>query len=524
MSTYSTNEKEPISVSVNEIPEDVQLGTVISSSGEEIEVHGNIKNMDEALQAAMENKGFTYTEEEDRKLLRKLDFLLMPFVAFLYSLFYIDKASNGWAAVMGIKADMKMKGTMYSWTGSSFYLGYLFFQPFASLSLQKFPLTTCFSVYMFSWALIICMQATNQNYAAFTFLRTILGCSEASASVFTTLLTSQYFKKKESFLRVSFWLATAGFGVFYGNMIAYGIADKIGTYSIAAWKILFIVIGLISFTVAVLLYFHIPNTPSKAWFLTERERKIVVERIRENYQGFGNKVWKKHQFFEAFLDVRTYLFFIYAVAFNIPNSGVSSFGSILLNSDLGYSAKDSLLYGSPQGVVEFIGLPICAYLIQRFNLPRLLSSAILITICIAFACMLAFGNRTDVKLAGYYLLGLMQIGPIGSFSYFASNVPGYTKKITVTSVYLVGYCVGSLVGPQTFRSEDAPHYKPAKITIVACLAVAAVCFYSIYFICSLDNKARDKKQVELGDKYVAPKNIEFSDLTSKENIFFRFTL
>lgn len=524
MSSINTDEKVNVKTNVEEFDGEILLGTVISASGEETEVHGDLKHMDEALGFALQNDDFQYTEEEDRKVLRKLDFYLIPFISFLYSLFYIDKASNGFAAVMGIRTDMNMKGDQYSWTTSAFYLGYLAFQPIASLSLQKFPLSSTFSVYMFSWAVIICLQATNSSYPAFVFLRTLLGCSEASASVFTTLLTSQYFKKKEAFLRVSFWLATAGFGVFFGNMMAYGIAIRSDQFSIESWKILFIVVGLISFVTAIILYFHVSNTPSQAWFLNERERRIVVERIRENYQGFGNKVWKKHQFLEAMTDIRTYLFFIYAVAFNIPNSALSSFGSILLHTDLGYSSTDALLYGSPQGVVEFIGLPVLAYSIQRFNLPRLLTSAILITICICFACLLAFGKDSHTKLAGYYLLGLMQVGPIGSFSYFASNVPGYTKKVTITSVYLVGYCVGSLVGPQTFRAKDAPHYNPAKISIVACLAVSAACYYALWAICYYDNKKRDAKQAELGDKYVAPKNIEFSDLTSKENIYFRFTL
>lgn len=525
MVNFYTDEKQNYEVNTSSIDDgEVELGNVFSASGEEITVHGEMKKMDQALEMALENKDFEYTEEEGIKVLRKLDIAFIPFVSFLYALFYIDKASNGWAAVMGITKDMNMVGDQYSWTGSAFYLGYLAYQPIASLSLQKFPLASCFSIYMVSWAVIICMQATNNSYAAFVFLRTILGCTEASASVFTTLLTSQYYKKTESFLRVSFWLATAGFGVFFGNMVAYGIATRSDHFSIEAWKILFIVIGLISFAVAIILKLHIPNTPTGAWFLNAREKMIVVERIRENFQGFGNKVWKKKQFIEAMTDIRTYLFFCYAIAFNIPNSALSSFGSILLKSDLGYSSTESLLYGAPQGVVEFIGLPVFAFMIQKFNLPRLLSTAILITICITFACLLAFGKDKHTKLAGYYLLGLMQIGPIGSFSYFASNVPGYTKKLTITSVYLIGYCVGSLIGPQTFVTKDAPHYNPAKITIVVCLCVSAACFYGIWFVCKLDNSKRDKKAAELGDKYVIPENIEFSDLTSEENIYFRFTL
>ena len=45
---------------------------------------------------------------------------------------------------------------------------------------------------------------------------------------------------------------------------------------------------------------------------------------------------------------------------------------------------------------------------------------------------------------------------------------GYTKKTTVAAMYLIAYCVGNIIGPQTFRPKDAPRYVPAEITILVC--------------------------------------------------------
>lgn len=500
---------------------DIENGELGSVNGT---LETGIAQMDEAARYAASSGRVERSESEEARLLWKIDWALMPLVSLLYSMFYVEKASNSFAAVMGLRDDMHMRmgSDQYAWTSSAFYLAYMCFEPIAGWTLQSFPLTRTFSIYMILWALIVCLQASNENYAAFVALRTLLGCAEASASIFATLLTAQYYKKSEAFLRVSFWLSTSGFGICFGNLVAYGIAQRSGDFSIAPWKILFIVFGLIALFLGAVLYLHVPNVPAKAWFLTPKERLMAVNRIRENYQGFGNKKWKKYQFLEALKDPRTYLFFFYAVSFNIQNSGLSSFGSILLKDDLGYSSTDALLYGTPQGAVEFICLPIAAYIIQKFNLSRLFCTAIVITISVAFACMLAFSNSTSVKLAGYYLLGFMQIGPIGCFSYFASNIPGHTKKITITVVYLIGYSVGSLIGPQTWTG--APHYVPAKITIVVCLAVAATCIYSIFFLCLLDNWKRDKKMEESPNIEVPRENIEFGDMTDKENIFFRFTL
>ena len=49
-----------------------------------------------------------------------------------------------------------------------------------------------------------------------------------------------------------------------------------------------------------------------AKFLTEEEKLKVVKRVQENQNGIETKVWKKEQFFEALLDIKTWLFFLFA--------------------------------------------------------------------------------------------------------------------------------------------------------------------------------------------------------------------
>jgi ACS family allantoate permease-like MFS transporter len=48
-------------------------------------------------------------------------------------------------------------------------------------------------------------------------------------------------------------------------------------YSIEAWKVLFIVTGLIAIATGVLFFLGIPDYPSEAWILNDDESKLVVE-------------------------------------------------------------------------------------------------------------------------------------------------------------------------------------------------------------------------------------------------------
>ena len=43
---------------------------------------------------------------------------------------------------------------------------------------------------------------------------------------------------------------------------------------------------------------------------------------------------------------------------------------------------------------------------------------------------------------------------------------GYTKKTTVAALFLIAYCAGNIIGPQTFNAKEAPRFRSAEITIL----------------------------------------------------------
>ena len=51
-----------------------------------------------------------FTEEEERKLVWKIDLLILPYLAVCYAFFYIDKTTLSYAAIFGIQQDLKLHG------------------------------------------------------------------------------------------------------------------------------------------------------------------------------------------------------------------------------------------------------------------------------------------------------------------------------------------------------------------------------------------------------------------------------
>lgn len=59
------------------------------------------------------------------RLQRKIDFMILPYLAVCYAFFYIDKTTLSYAAIFGIRDDLNLVGTQYSWLSSIFYFGFL---------------------------------------------------------------------------------------------------------------------------------------------------------------------------------------------------------------------------------------------------------------------------------------------------------------------------------------------------------------------------------------------------------------
>ena len=82
----------------------------------------------------------------------------------------------------------------------------------------------------------------------------------------------------------------------------------------------------------------------------------------------------------------------------------------------------------------------------------------------------------------------------------------------------MSFCLGNILGPLTFRDEDAPSYIPAKITIVAVDSVAIVATVVLLLYYRWMNKKRDNAMANVEHK----RDVEFADLTDLENKEFRY--
>ena len=112
----------------------------------------------------------------------------------------------------------------------------------------------------------------------------------------------------------------------------------------------------------------------------------------------------------------------YALVADIPNGGITNFFSQLITS-FGYTAEQSLLYGTPGGVVEIVTLVVGGYLGDKLHNRILVSMFGLVTAIIGMALIvgLPLGNNSG-RLGGYYLTQASAMPFVAFLSLIATNV------------------------------------------------------------------------------------------------------
>ncbi|KAF7719350.1 Uncharacterized protein PECH_006366 [Penicillium ucsense] len=430
-----------------------------------------------------------YSAAAERKLVRKIDLMILPLMLVAYMMAYLDKQALSYAALMGLQKDLHLIGSQYSWTSGIFYFGYLFFSYPASLLMVKFPLGKYLAVSFMLWAVVLTCHAATKNFTTMMVTRFLLGCTEASLSPGFTLITSLWYRTSEQPLRAGIWFCGNAISAILGNLIAVGILQiKEHLYP---WQWLFIIFGLATLAWGLLMLLRLPDSPTNATFLTEEERAIAIERMRANKTGFKNTHIDRSQIAEAFTDVKTWLLAILILASNIPNGGFTTFNGLVLKG-FGFDTFHTLLLGVPGGFIVFVFVLVSCTISSKVPNSRCLVIAATITVSIVGSVMVYAGTSTGVRYAGLLLMGIYSCSMPVSLAMISSNVGGFTKRSSVSAIYFIMYCAGNIIGPQLFFAHEAPKYQSGFLAIIVCLVICLITALALFFYLRWENARRDR--------------------------------
>ncbi|KAL2208377.1 MFS general substrate transporter [Sarocladium strictum] len=443
-------------------------------------------------------------EDESRRVLRKIDMRLLPLMMGSYFLQYIDKSSINFASVYGLQEDTNLHGQQYSWLSSIFYFGYMFAQYPAGYALQRLPTGKFIGACTFGWGVLMLTIPACTNFAGIAANRFLLGALEAIVNPGFVLVLAIWYQVAEQPLRLVTYYSMNGIAGIVGPLIGYAIGHI--TTGPPKWMYVFLIFGSVSLAWGIIFFFFMPDLPSSAKFLSEREKVVAVHRVALNRQGVKNPHFKKYQVWQTLKDPKTWILFFMSIAAQIPNAAQTTFTSIILKT-FGYTTLETQYMQIPSGVIQIVSLLLGGWVASRWPNMRCMAMFVGNMICVVAGGVLVglnpgpdgTENRWG-RLVALWLCATQSVGFSLSLTMVSSNVAGYTKKQLTGAFVFVGYCVGNIIGPQTFIDSEFPLYKSAYIAILIGYSFKTLLVLVLYGYMWSVNKKRDREALALSQE------------------------
>lgn len=123
--------------------------------------------------------GIDTSNVDRQKTLRKMDIRLIPMLAVLYLLSFLDRGNIGNAKIQGMQEDLKLTGHQYSLCATVFFFTYCAFEIPSNLLLKRFRPSIWLPSIMVAWGSVMTLMGLVHNYHGLLIARLFLGVAEA---------------------------------------------------------------------------------------------------------------------------------------------------------------------------------------------------------------------------------------------------------------------------------------------------------------------------------------------------------
>lgn len=498
-----------------------------------------------AVSDAPSRLGIPINNAAASKVLAKIDRAIIPLLFITYMFNFMDKVILSSAAVFGLREDtvwpsfqayrittdrtQHLKGQQYSWVGSVFYLGYLLWTYPTTILVARLPTGRYLTANTLFWGSVVSLTAACHNFSGLLVVRFLLGIAEATITPGFMFLTSTWYTRDEMPIRVGVWFSGNSVGGLVASLLAFGVGHI--DSAIKPWRWMYIILGTTTFLWAIPLFLLLPDNISKATFLSLEERKVAAQRVASSGTGTTEGThWQWDQVRECLVDPKSWFIVGIELFTQIPNGGSQSFANIVVES-LGFTNLQSTLINIPYSLLSAAIITGSGYLAGRYRTLNCLLIMVVILPCVIGSAIIY--KRTHVPhnlhLFAYFLLSSGSAAMPLTMSLVQSNFRGVTKKMAITAMLFITYCIGNMAGPHFFLKSEGPLYQTAFKTIMICYSLAIVCALSLRIYLKWMNTNRTRREGIVGSAglggFVRDAPITASeDVTDWQVVGFRYRL
>lgn len=428
---------------------------------------------------------------EKKKLQRKIDLRILPFAFLIQMASYLDRVNIGYAQLYDLEKDLRLQPGQYQWILSIFFVGYVLLEVPSNLMLKRASPPKWLSLIMLMWGMTTMSMASAQNFTQLLVCRVFLGIAESGVFPGIVLYLSFWYPREDQGSRLSFVTSASSLACTIGGPIAYGIQYLGGVGGLSKWQWIFILEGIPTVILAILVFLLLPDSPRKAKWLNEEEQSLLTSQLTSGHVDIDVDRFDSQQFWGCFTDYKTYLYMLSYFGILTPTTAIALLVPRIVK-DLGFVNTTAMLLCAPPFAIGLV-----FNLLVAWNSDRVMERGfhVMGATFITFVgfLILVLSESKWVQYAGVCFGAIGSTAAIApSLSWSNNNLIGSTKSATSTALIIMfGNSCGILAGHFYTPSEYPRYIRSHSINLAS--SVMTICVAGLLrYLLSRDNKKLDQ--------------------------------
>ncbi|KIV96814.1 hypothetical protein PV10_00630 [Exophiala mesophila] len=438
--------------------------------------------------------------EMEKRIVRKIDWHILPWVCVSYLINYLDRVNLGNARTLNndtpednIVQQLDLRGIRYSTAVAVFFVPYVLMEFPSNILLKYFTPRVWIGRIMISWGIVTLCTAAVSTYAGLLVARFFLGLAEAGFYPGVIMYLCFWYKPNERATRMAIFAGSVAVAGAFSGLLATGISFMNGKAGLSGWQWLFILEGIPAVLFGIAVWFLMPNYPNDAKFLTEEERAFAVARMGPFAPSANDKHFDKDIAKKTLMEP---LFWLFAVQYFLMTNSLNAFGYFAptIVASLGFEGYvGQLLTVPPNFFALIIIVSNCMH--SDFTKERTRHViAGLIFVGLGYLLLAVLTNWIG-RYVAVFLIACTNAAVLPFLAHRTATVSGSTATALATGGIIALANCGGISAPFLFPASDGPRYQMGNWTVFAFLFVSI--FITIYLGWRLGtgSEYRDIKQV-----------------------------
>jgi ACS family tartrate transporter-like MFS transporter len=266
---------------------------------------------------------------EERAVVRKAAWRLLPFLCVVYFVAYLDRVNVGFAALT-MNTDLGLTATQFGFGAGIFFFSYFLFEVPSNFALQRFGARVWIARIMITWGVISVAMAFVKGPTSFAILRFLLGIAEAGFFPGMVLYLTYWFPSSVRAAILGIFIIANPASTIIGAPLSTALLGT-SLHGLTGWQTMFIIEGLPAVLLGVVTLFVLSDSPAKAKWLTPREREVLEHAVAREAASSTHASWRdgllSAEVWRFALLYAALMMGVYGLGFWAPQI-VKSFGSL----------------------------------------------------------------------------------------------------------------------------------------------------------------------------------------------------